>query len=106
MGNGLGLPALARAGVTLAGRPVAVDGERISFDAGVPANLAAGEAFAERVRGTGDETIQRRGLDAPPSLPDDGAAPVDLDPPMELDLHGFPGDAATVADAVRAHLGD
>jgi hypothetical protein len=25
---------------------------------------------------------------------------------MELDLHGFPGDAATVADAVRAHLGD
>jgi hypothetical protein len=103
VGNGLGLPALARAGVTLAGRPVAVDGERISFDAGVPANLAAGEAFAERVRATRPSSAAAWTRRPPP---DDGAAPVDLDPPMELDLHGFPGDAATVADAVRAHLGD
>jgi putative flavoprotein involved in K+ transport len=164
-GHRLGLPTLARAGVTLAGRPVAVDGGRIRFDASAPANLAAGEAFAERVRGMVDELIQRRGLDAPPAEPDEDAAQVDLDPPKELALrgdgiasvvwctgftgdfswldptlvddggrplrrdaaalapglwyvglrwlirrssnllHGFPGDAATVADAVRTHLG-
>jgi putative flavoprotein involved in K+ transport len=141
-----------------------VDGERISFDASAAVNLAAGEAFAERVRGTVDEVIRRRGLDAPPAGPAGGAAPLDLDPPAELGLrahevasvvwctgftgdfswldpamvdngrplrqdaaavapgvwyvglrwllrrssnllHGFPRDAATVADAVRAHLG-
>ena len=164
-GRSLSLPALARAGVTLAGRPVAVDGERVAFDDSLAASVAAGDAFAARVRGLADESIRRRGLDAPPAEPDEHDVPVDLDPPASLDLRaeqvaavvwctgfggdfswldpalvaadgtprrqdaagpmpglwylglkwlrrrgsgilfGFPGDAAVVADAVRAHLG-
>jgi putative flavoprotein involved in K+ transport len=139
-------------------------GERVSFDGSARANVAAGDAFATRVRSMVDDVVRRRGLDAPPTEPDDTDAPVDLDPPIELDLRahevasvvwctgftgdfswldpalvdadgqprredaaaaapgvwyvglrwlirrcssillGFPGDAATVADAVRAHL--
>jgi putative flavoprotein involved in K+ transport len=163
-GRGLSLPALARAGVTLAGRPVGVDGDRVAFDDSVRANVAAGDAFAARARAMIDEIIRRRGLNAPPAEPDDHDAPVDLDPPMSLDLRaeevgsvvwctgfsgdfswldpalvdvdgpprhedaaapapghwylglrwlirrrssilfGFPDDAATIGDAVRAHL--
>ena len=163
-GRGLSLPALARAGVTLAGRPVRVDGDWVAFDDSVRANVAAGDAFAARARAMIDEIIRRRGLDAPPAEPDDHDAPVDLEPPMSLDLRaeevgsvvwctgfsgdfswldptlvdvdgqprhedaaapapglwylglrwlicrrssilfGFPDDAATIADAVRAHL--
>lgn len=85
-GRGLSLQALARAGVTLVGRPVAVAGEQVSFDGSAKANVAAGEAFAARVRGMVDEIIRRRGLDALPAEPDDHDAPVDLDPPSSLDL--------------------
>ena len=85
-GRGLSLPALARAGVTLAGRPVAVDGERVVFDDSVAANVAAGDAFAARARAMVDELVRRRGLDAPPAAPDEHDAPVDLDPPSSLDL--------------------
>jgi putative flavoprotein involved in K+ transport len=165
-GRGLSLQALARAGVTLAGRPVAVAGERVAFDGSLAANVAAGDAFAARVRAMVDEIIRRRGLHAPPAEPDDHDAPVDLDPPSSLDLRaeevgsvvwctgfsgdfswldpalvdvdgqplhqdaaavapgvwyvglrwlirrrssiffGFPDDAGTVADAVRAQLTD
>jgi putative flavoprotein involved in K+ transport len=164
-GRGLSLPALSRAGATLAGRPVAVDGERVAFDGSLAANVAAGDAFAARARAMVDEVIRRRGLDAPPAQPDEHDLPVDLDPPASLDLRaqevggvvwctgftgdfswldpalvgadgqprhadgaapapglwylglrwlrrrcsgillGFPGDAAVVAGAVRAHLG-
>ena len=70
-GRGLSLPALARAGATLAGRPVAVEGERVAFDDSVAANVAAGDAFAARARAMVDEVIRRRGLDAPPAEPDE-----------------------------------
>jgi putative flavoprotein involved in K+ transport len=92
-GRSLSLQALARAGATLVGRPVAVDGERVAFDDSVMANVAAGDAFAARARGMIDELIARRGLDAPPYEPDDTEGPVDLDPPQELDLrdHGIAG---------------
>jgi putative flavoprotein involved in K+ transport len=85
-GRSLSLQALARAGATLVGRPVAVDGERLTFDDGVPANIAAGDAFAARARAMIDDLIRRRGLDAPPYEPDDTEGPVDLDPPQVLDL--------------------
>jgi putative flavoprotein involved in K+ transport len=86
-GRPLGLPALARAGARLAGRPVAAHGERVSFDASALANVAAGEAFAARAQATIDEVIRRRGLDARPAEPAAGAGePLDLDPPAELDL--------------------
>jgi putative flavoprotein involved in K+ transport len=163
-GRGLSLQALARAGVTLVGRPVVVDGERVAFDGSLAANVAAGDAFAARMRAMVDQIIRRRGQDAPPAEPDEHDAPVDLDPPASLDLRaeeigsvvwctgfsgdfswldpalvdvdgqprredaaaaapgvwyvglrwltrrrssvffGFPDDAGTVADAVRAHL--
>jgi putative flavoprotein involved in K+ transport len=164
-GRSLSLQALARAGATLVGRPVAVAGDRVSFDGSAMANMAVGDAFAARVRAMIDQVIRSRGLDAPPAEPDDTDAPVGLDPPMSLDLRaeevgsvvwctgftgdfswldptmvdaggqprhrdaaavapgvwyvglrwlirrsssillGFPGDAATVAGAVRAYLG-
>ena len=85
-GRSLSLQALARAGATLVGRPVAVDRERIAFDSSAAANVDAGDAFAARVRATVDELIARRGLDAPPAEPDPTDAPVALDPPEELDL--------------------
>ncbi len=85
-GRGLSLQALARAGATLAGRAVAVDGEQVGFDDSAAANVAAGDAFAARVRAMVDETIRRAGLDAPPGEPDDADLPCDLDPPAVLDL--------------------
>lgn len=163
-GRSISLQALARAGVTLVGRPIAVNGERVAFDDSVAANVAAGDAFAARARTMIDDIIRRRARHAPPAEPDDAAGPVDMDSPMAIDLRaheigsvvwctgftgdfswlhpglvdaggrprhadaagpapgiwyvglrwlirrgsgilfGFPGDAATVADAVRAHL--
>jgi putative flavoprotein involved in K+ transport len=85
-GRSLSLQTLARAGATLVGRPVAVAGERVAFDDSVTANVAAGDAFAARVRGMVDDLIRRRGLDAPAPEPDATEAPVDLDPPAALDL--------------------
>jgi putative flavoprotein involved in K+ transport len=85
-GRGLSLQALARAGATLVGRPVAVDGERVGFDRAAAANVAAGDAFAARMRAMIDQLIRRRGVDAPPAEPDDHDAPIDLDPPSSLDL--------------------
>jgi putative flavoprotein involved in K+ transport len=165
-GRSLSLQALARTGITLVGRPIAVDGERVSFDASVAANVAAGDVFAARARALVDDIIRRRGLDAPPPESDDAGAPVELIPRMALDLrahaiasvvwctgftgdfswldpalldadgqprhedaaapapglwyvglrwlirrgssllHGFPGDAVTIAHAVEAHLGN
>jgi putative flavoprotein involved in K+ transport len=93
-GRGLSLPALAREGAVLAGRPVAVEGERVGFDDSVAANVAAGDAFAARVRAMVDEAIRRRGLDAPPAEPDEHDTPADLDPPERLDLRA--GEVAAV----------
>jgi hypothetical protein len=63
--------------------------------------MAAGDAFAARVRAMADESIGRRAR-ARPVVP--GAA---LAAPSQLRglLLGFPGDAAVVAGAVGARLG-
>jgi putative flavoprotein involved in K+ transport len=110
-GRGLSLPALARAGANLVGRPVAVDGDRVAFDDSVAANLAAGDAFAARARAMVDELIRRRGLDALPAEPDEHDVPVSLDPPASLDLRaeevgsvvwctGFSGDFSLLDPAL------
>jgi hypothetical protein len=90
---------------------VAVDGERVAFDDSVQANVAAGDAFATRVRTMVDEIIRRRGLDAPPAVPDAHDQPVALDPPSRIDLAseqvasvvwctGFTGDFAFLDPAL------
>jgi putative flavoprotein involved in K+ transport len=110
-GRSLSLQALARAGATLVGRPVAVAGERVTFDDSVAANVAAGDTFAARVRALVDEVIGRRGVDAPPAEPDHTDEPVDLRPPVALDLQadevasvvwctGFTGDFAWLDPAL------
>ena len=85
-GRSVSLQTLARSGATLAGRLVAVDGERVSFDASAPANVAAADAFATRVRAMLDEVIRRTGRDAPPAAPDEADMPVELHPPSTLHL--------------------
>jgi putative flavoprotein involved in K+ transport len=82
-GRGLSLQALARAGVTLVGRPIAVDGERVAFDGSV----AAEDAFAARNGRWSTSSSAARAWTAPPAEPDEQDAPVDQDPPSSLDLH-------------------
>jgi putative flavoprotein involved in K+ transport len=91
-GRGLGLPHLARSGATLVGQLVEVSGEQLRFGRTAAANVAAGEAFATRVRELIDGIIQRRGITAPPAEPDDaGPQP---DSPELLDLRA--DDVSTV----------
>lgn len=85
-GRSLSLQSLARSGATLVGRPVTLVGERTDFDDSAPANIAAGDAFAQRMRAMVDQFIARDGADLPPAEPDDTDTPVDLDPPTTLDL--------------------
>src|SRR6266536_1517814 len=104
-GRGLSLPALARAGVTLAGRLVAVEGERVTFvDSVVWCTGFTGD-FSWL-----DPALVE--LDGQPRHAD-GAGPVPglwylglrwLVRRCSSLLFGFPDDAATIANAVRAHL--
>jgi putative flavoprotein involved in K+ transport len=89
-GRSMSLQVLARAGVTLAGRLVAAHGEQVTFDDSAPANVAAGDAFAARIRMMLDQAIRRAGLQAPPVEPDDADTPVGLNPPMTIDLRSIP----------------
>jgi putative flavoprotein involved in K+ transport len=84
-GRSASLQTLARAGVTLTGRLVAVDGHRLRFDDSLPANIAAADAFAGRIRALLDRTAH---LDCsePPVVPGPADLPVALDPPGILDL--------------------
>jgi putative flavoprotein involved in K+ transport len=111
-GRSMSLQGLARAGVTLAGRLVAVQGEQVAFDNSAPANIATGDAFAARIRAMLDQAIRRAGLDAPTVEPDDADTPVELDPPTALDLRavavrtvvwctGYTGDFSWLPPALR-----
>jgi putative flavoprotein involved in K+ transport len=111
-GRSMSLQALARAGVSLVGRLVAVHGERVAFDNSAPANIAAGDAFAARIRAMLDQAIRRAGLDAPPVEPDDADTPIELDPPTVLELRavavgsvvwctGYTGDFSWLPPALR-----
>jgi hypothetical protein len=46
-------------------RPIAVTGERVTFDDTTEANVAAGDAYASRIRAVIDDFTSRRVLDAP-----------------------------------------
>jgi len=111
-GRSMSLQALARAGATLVGRLVAVHGEQVAFDNSAPANIAAGDAFAARIRAMLDHAIRRAGLDTPPVETDDADTPIELDPPTALGLRavavgsvvwctGYTGDFSLLPQALR-----
>jgi putative flavoprotein involved in K+ transport len=85
-GRSTSLQTLARSGVTLVGRLVAVEGNRLSFDDTAQANIAAADAFAARVRAMLDAHIRNSGRSAPPTEPDESDLPVDLSPTTSIDV--------------------
>ena len=72
-GRRVGLEALTAAGVRLAGRLAAADGQRLSFAGDLPATTGAAHARMERLLGTIDGYIDRGG---------GGAGPADPPPPF------------------------
>jgi putative flavoprotein involved in K+ transport len=85
-GRSLSLQALARGGATLVGRLVGGSGERLDFDDSAKANIAAGDAGADRFRTVMDDFIRRSALKTLPAEPDATDAPVQLNPPITLDM--------------------
>ena len=81
----VGLDALAARGVTLAGRLVAADGQRLSFADDLPASINAAQGRLERMLCTIDAYISRSGDDEgigpadPPPLPAVVSSPASLD---------------------------
>lgn len=66
-GHDVDLRQLAAAGVTLLGRPTAIDGERLRVAPGLSGSLAAAEqVFHERLMPLIDRFIDQAGIDAPP----------------------------------------
>ena len=104
-GRPLGLPSLVRAGATLLGRPVGVDGERLLLDGTASANVAAGEAFATRVRGMVDAFVARSGADVPDAEPDPDAEPVALDDVDAIDLRALDVSAVVWCTGFRGEFG-
>ena len=94
-GRSLSLQLLARSGVTLLGRIVAVDECTMTFDGSAAANVAYGDQFASRVRTFVDTFIRQTGADAPPVESDDAGELVNVQSQTVLDL-----DAAGVASII------
>lgn len=66
-GHDVDLRQLATAGLTLLGRPIASDGERLRIAPGLSTSLAASEqVFHERFKPLIDRFIDQAGIDAPP----------------------------------------
>jgi putative flavoprotein involved in K+ transport len=85
-GRSASLQLLARAGVRLTGRLVAVDGHQLRFYDSAARNVAAADAFAGRIRTMLDRMIAESSTAAPPAEPDEADAPVTLNPPLSLNL--------------------
>lgn len=84
LGHTVSLQSLAGQGVTLLGRPVAVDGARISLDGSLGANIAFGDRVSAELNGLVERRIRERGA-TPPPLEDD---PADAPHPDPLSVHG------------------
>jgi putative flavoprotein involved in K+ transport len=85
-GRSASLQTLARSGARLAGRLVRVDGNRLTFDDSLPANIGAADAFAARIRAMLDDYITRVDGALPPVEPDEADRPVRVDGPTSIDL--------------------
>jgi putative flavoprotein involved in K+ transport len=88
-GHTVSLQQLARDGVTILGRPTAVDGEQLFLNADRPTHVHHGDTIADRVRRRIDDHIERKGIAAPPHEPDPAEAPepsLSSSGPQRLDL--------------------
>jgi putative flavoprotein involved in K+ transport len=56
-GRSISLQSVARAGATLTGRLIAVNGHRLTFDDSLHANIAYADAFADRIRAMLDHQL-------------------------------------------------
>jgi putative flavoprotein involved in K+ transport len=93
-GRSLDLTRLAASGVTLAGRITGVSGERLTFDATVPATIAHAETVAAGLTAKADRHIEANRIDAPPAEPDPTTA---SGPPAAItDLDLAAADVTTV----------
>jgi putative flavoprotein involved in K+ transport len=82
----VGLDALAARGVTLAGRLIAADGQRLSFADDLPASINAAQGRMERLLRTIDAYISRNGGDERASPADSPPPPTAATGPASLDL--------------------
>lgn len=85
-GRDIGLPALARLGVTLLARLTAVEGARVDFTGEVPDYVAYADEVALGLEKVADDYIAAAGIDAPPAGPDAGRGPVTVPSQPTLDL--------------------
>ncbi|WP_369693200.1 flavin-containing monooxygenase [Arthrobacter sp. DNA4] len=85
-GHDMSLQLLSKAGATLTGRLVAVQGETLAFDDSTAANIAYGDRSAASIRSLIDAHIQAHGLDVPEAEPDPAEPAIDIDPPRQLRL--------------------
>jgi putative flavoprotein involved in K+ transport len=83
-GHTVGLQSLAALGVTLLGRPVAVDGARISLDDSLGANIAFGDRVSAELNDLVERRIRDSGATPQPLEPD----PADVPHPDPLSVHG------------------
>ena len=82
----MSLQTVAEHGATLTGRIVGVNGQTLTFDDSVAANVAYGDRAAETFRDMIDDHIRSQGLDAPDPEPDEAYRPLRLNAPGELSL--------------------
>lgn len=89
LGRTVSLQGLAARGVTLLGRPLTVDGDRIALDDSVGANIAFGDRISGETRALVDRYLDAAGI-AAPGEPDPADEPhpdpAAVHSPAELDL--------------------
>lgn len=86
-GRDIGLPALARLGVTVLGRVSAVHGGRVHFEGDISQYVAYADQVALDLERIVDDYIAMAGIAASPSTPDLGRGPLDVPPQPTLDVH-------------------
>lgn len=90
LGHTVSLQGLAAAGVTLLGRPTAVDGDRLLLDDTVGANLAFGDRVSRDLKALADRYLDASGAVPAPVEPDPADEPhpdpAAVHSPAELDL--------------------
>lgn len=94
-GRDIGLPALARLGVTLLGRVTAVKGGHIYFGGTIAEYVTYADQVAASLERIVDDYIAAAGIPAPAAATDDGRGPLDVPPQPTLDF-----DAAGVSTVI------